>query len=98
MFLPIKFKADWTRIQLNRQKETQRNNARENKNRIPHDYQVGQKVLLTIPGIRRKLSTPRSGPHVIEHVYTNGTVRIRRGLVSERINIRRITPYHEPNT
>ena len=95
MLLPIQFNADWTAIQLQRQKEMQRNNAQENLQRVPHEYHVGQKILLTLPGIRRKMSTPRTGPHVIEHVYTNGTVRIKRGAISERINIRRITPFIE---
>ena len=95
MLLPVKFQADWTRIKQKRQTEINRNNDRENKNRIPHQYQPGDKVLLTKPGIQRKMSAPRTGPHNVESVYTNGTVRIRRGAVSERVNIRRLTPYFE---
>ena len=43
------------------------------------------------------MSQPRTGPYEIinSKVHTNGTVRIRRGAVTERVNIRRITPYHE---
>ena len=70
-------------------------NARENKKRIKHQYRVGDKVLVEKPGIIRKMSTPREGPYPITKVYTNGTVRIRRGSVNEQINIRRLTPYHE---
>ena len=47
------------------------------------------------PGILRKMSTPRTGPHKVEAVYTNGTIRIRKGVVSERVNIRRVHPYRE---
>jgi hypothetical protein len=35
------------------------------------------------------------GPYRITHTYTNGTVRIQRGVVNERVNIRRLTPYKE---
>ncbi len=41
------------------------------------------------------MTNPRTGPHVIKHVYTNGTVLLQRGAIEERVNIRRITPYFE---
>jgi hypothetical protein len=95
MFLPVKFKADWAAIKLRRQTEIDRNNARENNKRLRHEYKVGDKVLLTVPGINPKLSTPRKGPYPITRVYSNGTIRIQRGAVTERVNIRRVTPYFE---
>jgi hypothetical protein len=72
-----------------------RNNARENKSRIAHEYSVGDKVLIEKPGIIPKLSTPRSGPYEVLRVNANGTLRIKRGNVTETINIRRVTPYFE---
>ena len=42
-----------------------------------------------------KLSVPREGPYKILKVHTNGTVRIQRGIVAMRVNIRRLTPYLE---
>ena len=33
----------------------------------------------------------------IVQIWTNGTVTIRSGAVTARINIRRIKPYHNPN-
>ena len=33
------------------------------------------------------------GPYPITEVYTNGTVRIQKGIVNERVNIRRLTPH-----
>ena len=92
MLLPVSFKADWARIQNKRQNKRQtkinRNNKRENDARINHKYKRGDKILLTKPGINRKMSTPRTGPHKVERTYTNGTIRIRRGAISERVNIR----------
>jgi hypothetical protein len=69
-----------------------RNNRRENASRISHDY----KVLLKKPGKHlRKLEGPRAGPHTVTAIYTNRTVRIQKGQVNERVNIRRLFPYFE---
>jgi len=93
MILPIKFQADWMRIQQKRQKEINRNNARENKSRIPHTYKVGDLVSKRRPGKLPKLRRKREGPFEVIAVFDNGTIRIRRGAVSERLNIRRVDPY-----
>ena len=42
-----------------------------------------------------KLEDKYDGPYTITDVHVNGTVRIQRGTVNERVNIRRITPYFE---
>ncbi len=95
MILPIKFRADWARIRHQRQEAMVKNNDRENRNRIEHSYKPGDKVLVTKPGIIPKLSAPRTGPHEVLAVYLNGTVQIKRGVIHERVNIRRLTPYFE---
>jgi transposase InsO family protein len=95
MLLPIKFKANWAEIKARRQDEMRRNNERENKSRKAHEYKVGDKILLTDSRKRSKLAPPREGPYQVERVFTNGTLLIRRGAISERVNIRRVTPYFE---
>ena len=95
MILPIKFNADWALITQNKQNLIDASNKQENKKRIAHIYRIGDKVLLTKPGILRKLSTPRTGPYVVQQVFTNGTISIQKGAVIQRVNIRRVTPYHE---
>ena len=95
MLLPIKFKADWAGIKHRRQAEMRRNNERENRSRVPYKYRVNDKVLLTKPGIIRKLATPRVGPYTVTRVNANGTLRIRKGAVTRTVNIRRVTPYFE---
>jgi hypothetical protein len=68
-----------------------RNNRRENASIINHDYKVGDKVLLKKPGKHlRKLEAPRTGPHTVTAIYTNGTLRIQKGNVNERVIIRRL--------
>ena len=95
MILPLRFTADWELIRERRQKEMLKNNAKENSKRIPHTYSVGDKVAKRRPGILPKLRRKRDGPYEVTAVYNNGTVRIRQGAVQERINIRRLNPYHE---
>jgi hypothetical protein len=78
------------------QKEMARNNRRENASRINHDYKVGYKVILKKLGKHlRKLVAPRTGSHTVTAIYTNGTLRIQKGNVNERVKIRRLLPYYE---
>jgi transposase InsO family protein len=89
----IAFKANWNQIQKRKQDIINKSNQKENKSRIPYEYKVGDQVLLETPGILRKLSTPRTGPYPVTQVYNNGTVQIQKGIVKERVNIRRIAPF-----
>ena len=95
MLFDIPYLADWKAIGQRRQELVNRDNAKENARRIDFDYAVGQKVLLRKDGILRKAEDKYLGPYVITQVHTNGTVRIQRGTMSERLNIRRITPFFE---
>ena len=95
MLFDIPYIADWTDIGKRRQASVDKDNLKENEKRIDFDYAVGQKVLLKKDGIIRKLEDKYDGPYTITDVHVNGTVRIQRGTVNERVNIRRITPYFE---
>ena len=97
MLLNVKFIADWEMIRLRKQEDVDKNNARENSLRVDHDYHIGDKVLVTDRDIHRKLNCPTKGPYNIIQIYTNGMVRVQRGAVTQRINIRRCTPYTEPH-
>ena len=44
--------------------------------------------------ILRKAEDKWTGPFVITAVHTNGTIQIQPGTMSERLNIRRVTPYY----
>ena len=57
---------------------------------------VGDKVSLKRPGIQAKMKRKKDGPFLVTHVCDNGTVRIREGVVSQTVNIRRVDPYYEP--
>ena len=95
MLLPIELKANWAYIALCKQQVINKSNSRENRKRIQHVYNVGDQVLLEKGGIQPKMAAPREGPFHVTKVSTNGTVRIQKGIVSQRVNIRRLTPFFE---
>jgi len=105
MLLNVQHLVNWHYMQTRRQRIAVENNARENSRRIPHEYKVGDKVLKARgnPSNKKEISAtlqrPFEGPYVVTNVWTNGTVTIKRtvrgGAIYERINIRRIRPYHE---
>ena len=96
MLFDIPFIADWNKIGEHRQRQTDLNTARENKDRVDYDYEVGQKVLILKEGILRKTeSRYEREPWTITSVHTNGTIRVQCGSKSERMNIRRVTPFFD---
>jgi hypothetical protein len=76
----IGFRANWDCIQKRKQDIINKSNQKENKNKfqIPHEYKVGDQVLLESPGILRKLSTPHTGTYPVTNVFKNDTIRIQR--------------------
>ena len=96
MFLDIPFVADILALQKTRQLLVDQRLLKANAQRIKHDFKVGEKILkrrhLTFSD---KLQPQFEGPYEIVQVHTNGTVSIRLSpLSTERINIRRIKPFH----
>ena len=95
MIFDIPYLADWTSIGKRRQEQVDKKNVHANLHRSEHDYKIGDKVLLIKDGVFRKVEDPNEGPYTITQVHTNGTVRIQRGAISERLHIRRLYPYFE---
>ena len=93
MIFNLKTIINWKDISARKQIQVDKDNLRENKKRVDYDYQIGSQVYVTKDGIHRKLDGPKLGPYPITEVYTNGTVRIQKGAVNERINIRRLEPH-----
>ncbi len=92
----IPFLADWNKIADYRQCQTDLITKCENRTHKTWDYKVGDKVLLWKDGILRKSESHyECDPWTITSVHTNGTIRVQRGTKSERLNIRRVTPYFE---
>ena len=93
MLLDIKFHPDYKKVWADKQSRINLDNARENSKRVPHDYQVGDYAYIVKDGVYRKLEGDKEGPYRVTQVFTNGTVRLQKGVVNERINIRRLTPH-----
>jgi hypothetical protein len=94
MLFNIPFIASWNKIGNHRQHKTDLNREHKNSKQVDYDYKVGDKVLLTQEGITCKAESPYSKkPWTITTVHINGTIRIQRGTQSERLNIRRVTPF-----
>ena len=94
MVFNIKHTANWEYIKQRKQARIKDNNQRENAKRKPYTYTVGQKVLLK-KGTENKYEQPYSGPHLIQEVRMNGTVRLQMGAVTDTVNIRRLQPFME---
>ena len=94
MFHPIPLLINYEQLRERRQVLIDDNNRRANLRRRFQDYQPGQEVLV-LTYKPDKLEPRADGPFTIELVHVNGTVTIRRNQhVTERINIRRVRPYH----
>jgi hypothetical protein len=97
MIMPTSYIANRRLIRLQRQQQTNKNTACENKNHIPHRYNVGDQVLLLTDCITRKLAKPTRGPFTITDVtnqHVNGTVTIhRKPNLTETINICHLCPF-----
>ena len=94
----VSFEADWDYIRERKQKRILHNNNRENKTRIPHTYQVGDKVTIREQHSRKHGNDVNKGPYTVTQVNDNGTVRLtqvanRGGAVSQTWNIRNLDPY-----
>ena len=96
MILPIPLIADFELLRQRRQTVIEDNLRRQNLRRLFHDYNVGDEVLIVNRNPNRPTLAPVStGPYVIQQVHVNGTVTILRAPdIYERINIRRLRPYH----
>ena len=93
MFLNIPLIADWHSITNKREHLVNENLRRANKRRRRFDYAPNQQVLKKLHE-PTKLGERKAGPYRIANVHTNGTLTIElRPGVTERINIRRVTPY-----
>ena len=91
--LNIQFKANWKLIKERKQQLIKQNNKRENSKRAPHQYQVGDEVLIKQDQNTKFGTDPYKGPYTITDVRNNGTVRLRIWITEDTYNIRMITPY-----
>ena len=86
--------ADYEMIRQKRQAKINYTAARENLKRRFKDYVAGDQVMIIVDRLD-KLDEQATGPHTVQQMHTNGTVTtLCDENLYERINIRRIKPYH----
>ena len=93
----VGFQADWKYIKERKQRLIVQNNNKENAKRIPHEYQVGDRVMMLQHKPRKFGKDQCTGPFAITQVHDNGTARLqqtttRGGVVSQTWNIRNLHP------
>jgi len=81
MILPIEIQANWGLLYQQWQAQINKINQKENHACICHEYKVGNEVLLEKTGMIPKLEVPRTGPYEVTHIYTNGTLQVKRGAI-----------------
>ena len=68
---------------------------RANFRRRSYDYKVDDEILILLDNPTTTLDDSGRGPYTIIQVHANGTVTFQRTMhITERINIRRIKPFH----
>ena len=93
--LNTKFEANWQLIKQRKQTLINTNNKRENEKRIPHQYHVGDKVLVHLGDVKSKFAPQYEGPFIVTGVNNNGTLQVQKGSVTETVNIRIVHPFRE---
>ena len=89
MILPTNHVADWRYIRQRNKTQINKDVAHENTTRIDHDYRVGDKVT-TKNRSAYKYENLFKVPYEIFLTWKNGTVTLRTGAVTHRVNIRNI--------
>ena len=90
MLFNMKKIINWQLITENKRKQIARDNVRENTERIPHQYKVGDEVLRIKRSVQRKYSKYKTNPYRIKKVHANGTVTIAQGVKHQIVSIRNI--------
>ena len=79
MIYPLQYTAEWDIIKKRKSESIQKSNVRENKKRIKYSYKIGDKILIKITDIQRKLDCPTKGPFEIIAVHEDtGNVTIKK--------------------
>ena len=95
--LNVQYEANLKYIHNRKQKMIKENNNRENKNRIPHEYKVGDQVTVKQDPNQNFGEDAYKGPYEVLKVNDNGTLTIRMGARIDWYNIPNVLPYYEPN-
>jgi len=91
----VPIEANWQLIKQRKQALINKGNERENKLRKDHTYKIGDKVLLKNAWPTKFNQDAFLGPYKVTAVRNNGTVRARKGRLTDTFNIRNLVPFRE---
>lgn len=95
--LNVSFEANWQYIKDCKQRLTIQNNKLENSRRIPHQFAIGDRVMIKQDPNQKHGADRYSGPFTITQVNDNGTIKLTKvatngRAVHETWNIRNLDP------
>ena len=95
MILPINCVADWRYIRQQKKSQIDKDITCENTTITDNDYRVVDEVMKKTKSVYI-YETLFKVPYGIVHTWKNGTITLRMGAVTMRINIRNAKPYNTP--
>ena len=93
--LNVPIEANWHLIKQRKQALINKGNECENRLRKDHTYNIGDKVLLKNAWLTKFNQDAYLGPYKVTAVRNNGTVRARKGRLTDTFNIRNLVPFRE---
>ncbi len=90
--LKIPLEADWQMIRKHKQVLIKNDNACKNARQIPHAYNVGDKVLVTMDALDKYCTPSYKDPYQIMKFNDNGTIKIQMSKALDKVNIQCIHP------
>ena len=89
----LTFDANWQLIRQRKQATIHKNNQAENNKKIQHEYRVNDTVLVKNERSTKFGQDTYNSPWKILEVRNNGTVKVKKGAITDIYNIRNVTPY-----
>jgi hypothetical protein len=98
MLFDLSFTTEYKDIKKHIQEALDATIKRENSKRAKIEYELNNQVLLNKGILQRKLSPKRDGPHHIVRIYSNGILKIRKGIYVQRVSIRGVRSIYTNTT
>ena len=81
--------------QTKKAKIINQNNEKENKKRLKYEYTINDRILIKNYTKTKYGQAAYVGPYTVTRVNNNGTLRYKKGVVTDVVNIRNAVPYKE---
>ena len=92
--LNLSHEANWQLIKLQKQELINKNNKIENQKRVHYAYTPSELVLLKNKWTTKFGKDTYQGPWEITSVNNNRTLSIKKGIITDKVNIQNVHPYN----